>query len=299
MIHRFRGHLVLAAVIASSAAAVPTGADVMVEATLKANLLMFGRTDARIVVRAAADRQATEITGTTTSAFDSTSTPLRARTIVRLDKGLVWTVNPADTSHTEVTFADASIARRVLAVPAPESLVIVSRAERDTIAGHAVQRVDARWTMSPAMGAPAIGMDAEMWVARTGAAVESLLAFERRSRAAGGPGALLETAGLPRAGAGHVPTFDRLGGYPLRVVVRMAVPGFSGGTPSPEDSARAAAEGLDARTGAMTVARLEVTALRNETVAPGIYELPRGSKRRTSSEESLLEMARPSPPRKR
>lgn len=299
MIRGARGSAAMVAAIAFAVFARPSTADVVVEGRLNANLLLFGKSEGRIVVHTAGDRQATEITGVTTGTFDSTATPLRARTIVRLDKGLVWTVNPADTSHTEVTFADASVARRVLAAPAPESLVIIPRAERDTIAGHAVQRVDARWTMSPAPGTPPIGMEAELWVARTGAAVESLLAFERRSRAAGGPGALLETAGLPRAGAAHVPEFERLGGYPLRVIVRIVVPGFGGGTLSAADSAQAAAEGLDARTGAMTVARLEVTALRTGTVPPGTYELFPGSKRRTSAEESLLEMARPAPPRKR
>jgi hypothetical protein len=290
----------LAAAIALAVSTRPAGADVVVEGTLKANLLMFGKTDGRVTVRTRGDRQATEITGVTSSLFDTATTPLRGRTIVRLDRRLVWTVNPADTSHTEVTFADASVARRVLAAPAPESLTIVPRTERDTIAGHPARRVDARWLMSPAPGAPALRMDAEIWVARGSAAVESLLAFERRASAAGGPGALFETAGLPRAGAAHVPTFERLGGYPLRVLVRMVVPGFGGGgSLPPADSARAAAEDLDPRTGAMTVARFEVSALRGEPVAAEAYELPPGSKRRTSAEESLLEMARPASPAKR
>jgi hypothetical protein len=278
------------------------GGDVLAEGRLRSSLPFLGTTIATLEVRTAPDRQATTITGATTTPFDSLPDPIALRRIVRLDRRLTWTLDLRDTTHTEVSFVTAQAVRglSVFAALPPESLVVAPHAARDTVAGHAVQRVDVRWTFRPAPGVPAVPCHAEAWVARSGAAVESLLAFERRAARAGAAAPPPSPGPLAALSALSGPYFERLGGYPLRVRVRASLTGIPG---APPDDGAGAPGAKDADPAGMTtLAVLEIITLRAAPAPPRVFELPPRSKRVSSPEEDLLELGggpRPGAPPRR
>jgi hypothetical protein len=244
-------------------------ADLIVQSRSSARVHDVATGERLITTRYGRDRDCIDEIGTTT-VLNGSSQPIRRRTIVRWDRRLVWEISLDDSIYHETTFAQrlaAADSMKAVAHMKTDSLVVTRLADRDTVAGYAVEHVRVHYRIHmPEWSAPAV-CDADVWVAASGARIGELIRHERRSVGELEKNLRLIDPQWPLSSTAL------LGGYPMRVSTEMSRPSAFG-------------DSIATRPGRVSTTR-EVVSVREVPESAKAFELPRGFKREQSFEELL------------
>lgn len=242
-------------------------ADVVVHARTRA--FMIAGAEGETVTHTRGDRRCEEIVLRSSDA--AASPDVHLRTIVRLDKGLVWAIHLEDSTYTETTFQRAN-PRHVTQAP----VSLWKELEPAMITGirtrHWVWSPPAHWSPAPE---PVFRMDA--WIAVDFPGSAKVAAFERAFAAASG----MSTVAFLGSGPNPLQAF----GAPLPpgLVIRSRclhkirrIGDRPRPTPTERDAAEMRAVGFAPEEGGIEASWGEVTRVEQATVADAIYELPPG-----------------------
>jgi HEAT repeat protein len=249
-------------------------ADVVVEGRLVFRISGLAGYDQSLTVSTSRDRQCTESFGRVTFYVGDSVREERNRYIIRLDKGLVWTLGLADSSMTESkTVPPEAPGTKQAELPGYPDSVLKDLGEHAVIAGVLAEHYRIRIGRQEQEEAPSV---LDLWIARGAPGEDELQAFEdRRDQAVR---RYHPSMGWPRD-PDPFTIARHLHGYPMRATISILIPDYMRGQ-LPGDSAKARTWGFDPGTGTLTEYAWEVLAFRQGTVPSETFEIPAGFKRR-------------------
>jgi len=235
----------------------------------KMRVLVLDRGEGETVTRYRPDRRSEDF------AFDR-SDGKHMRTIVRLDKRVIWWINFAESTYTEVGFDHA---RSVVdSFPArPKSGPSAWRElGHGTVAGVPVRRLT--WSDTIPHAPPGSKMRGDVWMASATGVPPDVEAFERELAKTGVLGRVNSIPSPIRGMGAALPA-----GMPMRVRTLFAAPGMNDTratlpAATPVDSMRAL--GFGPEQGGVELNWFEVTRIREEPVPDGLYEPPPGFRKK-------------------
>lgn len=242
-------------------------ADVVLHGRMR--VLVLDRAEGETVTRYRRDRRCEDF------AFDGAD-GARTRTIVRLDKRVIWWVNFAESTYTEVGFDHArSVVDSFPARPAsgPSAWRELGRG---MVAGIPVRHLT--WSDTIPAAPPGSKMRGDVWMAAATGMPPEVGTFERELAKTGVLGRVNSIPSPIRGMGAALPA-----GMPMRVRTLFAAPGMNDRragipAPTPVDSMRAL--GFDPEQGGVEMNWFEVTRIREEPVPDSAYEPPPGFRKK-------------------
>jgi len=301
MLKRFRSTLPLLAAFALAAGASAAGADVTIESRLTIES-MGGGGSGPVTVELSGLKRREERRLVFSGPFAPANPETTESAITRLDRAVLYRLDPADSSYDEVPLARVGALMRKGGAGVPpgvdpaSSLDITWTVETaapggsETIAGHVATpsvitlrgKGKSRQTGQPIE----LALVSEVWTAPGVPGAAELRAFDTRYATAVGmaPGALEETLasfGLSKA-ALHMLTAARakVRGTPLRTVMRLEMPGLSDMLAKLQASMPGASGDLPPVEGPLVTSTIEVTSITAGRIAPERFRVPAGFRRK-------------------
>jgi hypothetical protein len=258
---------VLIVALLAAAPARPAHADAVLRGRM--SVLVLDRGQGETVTRYRRDRRSEDF------AFDPSGDG-RMRTIVRLDKRVIWWINFAESTYTEVGFDHARSVVDLLP-PRPESGPSAWReVGHGTFAGVPVRHLT--WSDTIPAAPPGSKMRVDAWIASATGMPPEVDTFERDLAKTGVLGRVNSIPSPLRGMGAALPA-----GVPMRVRTLFAAPGMNDRragirAATPVDSMRAL--GFGPEQGGVELNWFEVTGVREEPVPDGEYEPPPGFRKK-------------------